>query len=49
MKKYYVIEKRDGKDFKIFSVPASNEVKEYFGKVGFYWKLFAYEAVLACQ
>ena len=49
MKKYYVIEKRDGKDFKIFSVRASNEVKEYFGKVGFYWKLFAYEAVLACQ
>ena len=49
MKKYYVIEKRDGKDFKIFSVPANNEVKEYFGKVGFHWKLFAYEAVLACQ
>ena len=49
MEKYYVIEKKDGKDFKIFSVPASDEVKEYFGKVGFYWKLFAYEAVLACQ
>ena len=41
MKKYYVIEKKDGKDFKIFSVPASDEVKEYFGEVGFYWKLWA--------
>ncbi|MCI6662587.1 hypothetical protein, partial [Campylobacter sp.] len=33
--KYYVIIKDDF----VFSVPASDEVKEYFGEVGFYWKL----------